>query len=290
MKILFCTDGSKISFNSLENFSKWHKSATVDIICVIDWSFLPDEVYIEESGFANSCANIACSILENTKQKVIDLGMNLNNTYRVCGSAVDSIEEQLEKEKYDLVLLGSHGKKGIQKWLGSVSREITTNSNISAYISKNPNNAKKILFTTDGSTQAIHAIKKISQNFNFENKEIYLCTVNEDPNLLFLEGNLDSSWIVEIQKKQKLFTLKILQESEYLIEECGLKIENKTILSGIPAQAIIDFASKENIDLIVLGGRLKQKHTFLSGSTKERILDAVKSDVMIIKSLAENTD
>ena len=135
MKILFCTDGSKISFNSLENFSKWHKSATVDIICVIDWSFLPDEVYIEESGFANSCANIACSILENAKQKVIDLGMNLNNTYRVCGSAVDSIEEQLQKEKYDLVLLGSHGKKGIQKWLGSVSREITTNSNISAYIS-----------------------------------------------------------------------------------------------------------------------------------------------------------
>ena len=58
MRILFCTDGSRISFNALNNFAKWSKGAIVDVICVIDWSFLPDEVSIQEDGFATSCANI----------------------------------------------------------------------------------------------------------------------------------------------------------------------------------------------------------------------------------------
>ena len=39
MKILFCTDGSKISFNALHNISCWIKDAIIDTICIIDWSF-----------------------------------------------------------------------------------------------------------------------------------------------------------------------------------------------------------------------------------------------------------
>ena len=290
MKVLFCTDGSKTSFNALENFSKWHRAASVDIICVIDWSFLPDEVYIEESGFANSCANVACSIIEKAKNEITELGMNLDEAYRVCGSASDSIAEQLDSKNYDLVLMGSHGKKGQQRWLGSVSREIIINTQTSGYVSKENNNAQKILFTTDGSEQALHAIKKTINSFNFENKEIHLCTVNEDPDLLFLEGSLDANWLLEIQKRQKMFALKTLKEAELLIQESGLTIAGKSVLSGQPAQAIIDYSSKENIDLIVLGGRLKAKHTFLRNSVNERILENTKSDVMIIKSQSENIE
>ncbi len=290
MKVLFCTDGSKISFNALENFAKWHGSGEVDIICVIDWSFLPDEVYIEESGFTNSCTNIACTILENAKQKVNELGLKLNESYRVCGSAVDSILEQLDTVEYDLVLMGSHGKKGIQRWLGSVSREIITNTEISGYVTKNSNKAEKILFTTDGSEQTAFAIKKVLENFNLENKEIHLCTVNEDPELLFLEGSLDTNWLLEIQKRQKIFALKILNTAETLITDKNLKVAGKSVLTGQPAHAIIDYASKEHIDLIVLGGRLKAKHTFLRNSVNERILENTTADVLIIKSHSENIE
>ena len=44
MKALFCTDGSKISFNALYNFSNWSKREAIDAICVIDWNFLPEDV------------------------------------------------------------------------------------------------------------------------------------------------------------------------------------------------------------------------------------------------------
>lgn len=69
MRVLFCTDGSKISFNALNNFARWSKGAIIDVICVIDWSFLPDEVSIEEDGFANSCANVADNILNYAEKK-----------------------------------------------------------------------------------------------------------------------------------------------------------------------------------------------------------------------------
>ena len=288
MKVLFCTDGSKISFSALENFAKWHKSAVIDIICVIDWSFLPDEVYIEESGFADSCSNIACTILERAKSKVRELGLILNDSFRVCGGASDSIAEQLDSTDYDLVLMGSHGKRGIQKWLGSVSREIVTSTSTSDYVSKVSLPCMKILFTADGSEQAVYAIKKTLENFDLKDKEIHLCTVNEDPDLLFLEGSLDTNWLLEIQKRQKIYALKTLNSAENIIVERGFSVSGKTVLTGQPAQAITDYAAKEQIDLIVLGGRLRAKHTFLRNTVNERILENTKSDVMIIKSRSES--
>lgn len=284
MKILFCTDGSKISYSAIENFSKWNKSAMVDIICVIDWSFLPEEVYIEEAGFANSCSDIAKGIIESTECKIKELGLEVNQSIKQCGNAADCIIEQLKKENYDLVIMGSHGKKGIQKWLGSVSREIISNTPVSGYISKEINSAEKILFTTDGSRQAVHAIKFVSENFDLTDKEIYLCTVNEDPDLLFLEGNLDTNWLLAIQKRQKLFALKTIREAENIIEHDDVIVANKAVLSGTPAQKIIDYTTREGIDLIVLGGKHKSKmESFLLGSVSKRVLDNVKCDIMIIK-------
>ena len=75
MKILFCTDGSKISFNALKNISHWVKKAEIDTICVIDWSFLPDEINIEDENFSYSCANMADSVLNYAKEEINKLQM-----------------------------------------------------------------------------------------------------------------------------------------------------------------------------------------------------------------------
>ena len=166
MRILFCTDGSKISFDALRNISKWVNDAIIDVICVIDWSFLPDEVSIEADGFAMSCANIADTILEYAEKEVEFLNLKLGKKIKNCGSAIESILEQSEKEKYDLILMGSHGKKGIQKWLGSVSQEVLNSSKITDYISREANNRKRILFTTDGSKCSIGIIQKLLPMLN----------------------------------------------------------------------------------------------------------------------------
>lgn len=283
MKVLFCTDGSKISYHSIQNFSHWVSDFTVDIICVIDWSFLPDSVSIEDSEFAFQCANSADSILDYTEKLLKENNMNVGKKIKMCGSTVDAILETANKSDYDFVILGSHGKKGIQKWLGSVSQEISSSSEISTYISKDRNNGKKVLFTVDSSELSFNVITKCLDNLNMDGKEIHLLTVYEIPDYLFLEGNLDSNWILEVEKKQEKAALMLLNKFEKLFNDKEWHVHSKAILNGVPAQEIIKYSSKHDIDLVVSGVRDK-KHLsrFLLGSVSKRVLEGTKSDVLIV--------
>lgn len=291
MKVLFCTDGSKISYNALSNFSRWAKDAIIDVICVIDWSFLPENVRVEASGFSNTCANIADDILLYAKNEIENLGMLCGETFKYCGSAVESILEQSEKEDYDVILLGSHGKKGIQKWLGSVSREIAYGERLTTYISKQENSGANILFATDGTDSANLAITKVLENLNLENKQIFLCTVNETADMLFLNGNLDSNWIMSIEEKQQKFSSEALKELKERFKHRGFMTAEEVVLSGNPAQKILDYASAKNIDLIVTGSRGKSKmQDFLLGSVSKKILENAKCDVLIVKDSIKHND
>lgn len=284
MKILFCTDGSKISFNALKNISYWIKQATIDTICVIDWNILPAEITIDEENFSFSCANVADTILDYAEEEIKNLGLQLGNRIKNCGSAIESILEQSEKDKYDLILMGSHGKKGIQKWLGSVSQEIINSSKISDYIAKKENNKKKVLFTTDGTECSLSVIGEIISDIELSDKEVHICMVNEDPNLLFLEGTLDTNWLLDIQKQQYMYASNAIESIKKIIESRGIEVNQSTILTGIPAQEIINYAKNNEIDLIILGSRNKSKmDRFLMGSVSKRILENVVSDIWLVR-------
>lgn len=283
MRALFCTDGSKISFNALHNFAKWSKGAIVDVICVIDWSFLPDEVRIEEAGFANSCANVADNILDYAEKEIARTNLILGDKIKRCGESVGCILEQADREKYELVIMGSHGKKGIQRWLGSVSRDVINNIEISSFVSKQSNSAKKILFAADGTDNSINALNQSIKLLNLNEKEIYICVVLENPSLLFLEGTLDTHWLLEIEKQQQDYAEKTIRNAKTKLEEYNLPVTKNAVITGIPAEKINDFALKEGIDLIVTGTRHKGKFNQLKSSVSKRILEITHSDVMIVK-------
>lgn len=283
MNVLFCTDGSKISYNSIINFSSWVKDFSLDILSVVDWSCLPDSVSIENSEFASQCSTSANVILDYAETYLKEMGLNVAQKIKICGEAVDTILDLVDSGKYDFVVLGSHGKKGIQKWLGSVSQEVASSANISSYISKNINNRKKVLFAVDNSELSAKVVLNSLNFLNLEDKEIYLATVYEVPDYLFLEGNVDSTWILEIEKKQEQASRLLLNSFEKSFIEKGFQVNDKLIFRGVPSQEIINFSNKEDIDLVVTGVRTR-KHLskFLLGSVSKRILENVKSDVLIV--------
>lgn len=283
MNVLFCTDGSKISYNSIINFSSWVKDFSLDILSVVDWSCLPDSVSIENSEFASQCSTSANVILDYAETYLKEMGLNVAQKIKICGEAVDTILDLVDSDKYDFVVLGSHGKKGIQKWLGSVSQEVASSANISSYISKNINNRKKVLFAVDNSELSAKVVLNSLNFLNLEDKEIYLATVYEVPDYLFLEGNVDSTWILEIEKKQEQASRLLLNSFEKSFIEKGLEVKDKLIFRGVPSQEIINFSNKKDIDLVVTGIRTR-KHLskFLLGSVSKRILENVKSDVLIV--------
>lgn len=283
MNVLFCTDGSKISYNSIINFSSWVKDFSLDILSVVDWSCLPDSISIENSEFASQCSTSANVILDYAETYLKEMGLNVAQKIKICGEAVDTILDLVDSGKYDFVVLGSHGKKGIQKWLGSVSQEVASSANISSYISKNINNRKKILFAVDNSELSAKVVLNSLNFLNLEDKEIYLATVYEVPDYLFLEGNVDSTWILEIEKKQEQASRLLLNSFEKSFIEKGFEVKDKLIFRGVPSQEIINFSNKKDIDLVVTGIRTR-KHLskFLLGSVSKRILENVKSDVLIV--------
>ena len=283
MNVLFCTDGSKISYNSILNFSSWVKDFSLDILSVVDWSCLPDSISIENSEFATQCSTSANVILDYAETYLKEMGLNVAQKIKICGEAVDTILDLVDSGKYDFVVLGSHGKKGIQKWLGSVSQEVASSANISSYISKNINNRKKILFAVDNSELSAKVVLNSLNFLNLEDKEIYLATVYEVPDYLFLEGNVDSTWILEIEKKQEQASRLLLNSFEKSFIEKGFEVKDKLIFRGVPSQEIINFSNKKDIDLVVTGIRTR-KHLskFLLGSVSKRILENVKSDVLIV--------
>lgn len=284
MKVLFCTDGSKISYHSIENFAHWMKDFTVDIICVIDWSFLPDSVSIEDSEFAIQCTNSADSILDYTANFLTEYGLKVDKKIKMCGSTIDSILEVTDNSEYDYIVLGSHGKKGIQKWLGSVSQEIASVAKLSTYIAKEKNNRKKILFTVDSSDLSTNVVNKTLESLDLTDKEIHLLTVYEVPDYLFLDGNVDSNWILEIERKQDKAALILLNQFEKLFTDKGYNISAKTVLSGVPAQEIIKYSNNNEIDLVVSGTRDKKYLSkFILGSVSKRVLESAKADVLIIR-------
>lgn len=283
MNVLFCTDGSKISYNSIINFSFWVKDFSLDILSVVDWSCLPDSVSIENSEFASQCSTSANVILDYAETYLKEMGLNVAQKIKICGEAVDTILDLVDSGKYDFVVLGSHGKKGIQKWLGSVSQEVASSANISSYISKNINNRKKVLFAVDNSELSAKVVLNSLNFLNLEDKEIYLATVYEVPDYLFLEGNVDSTWILEIEKKQEQASRFLLNSFEKSFIEKSFEVKDKLIFRGVPSQEIINFSNKKDIDLVVTGIRTR-KHLskFLLGSVSKRILENVKSDVLIV--------
>jgi nucleotide-binding universal stress UspA family protein len=283
MNVLFCTDGSKISYNSIINFSSWVKDFSLDILSVVDWSCLPDSVSIENSEFASQCSTSANVILDYAETYLKEMGLNVAQKIKICGEAVDTILDLVDSGKYDFVVLGSHGKKGIQKWLGSVSQEVASSANISSYISKNINNRKKVLFAVDNSELSAKVVLNSLNFLNLEDKEIYLATVYEVPDYLFLEGNVDSTWILEIEKKQEQASRLLLNSFEKSFIEKSFEVKDKLIFRGVPSQEIINFSNKKDIDLVVTGIRTR-KHLskFLLGSVSKRILENVKSDVLIV--------
>ncbi len=287
MKILFCTDGSQISFNAIRNYSHWVKKEDiiVDTICVIDWSFLPDETIIDGSEFVNSCRNVADSILEYSEKEIKSIGFIAGEKIKQCGSAVESILEQLDNESYDTIVMGSHGKKGLQIWLGSVSREVLEASQIPTYISKKHTNTQNVLFATDGSEESLDAAEKAINMLNLQDKNVYACTVTENPDLLFLEGTLDPNWMMAIKTQQQIYSDNAIKTILALFDKYKIEVKQSRIIEGIPAQSILNYAKEKNIDLIITGSKIKTKmHRFLLDSVSKRVVENAKMDTLTMKS------
>lgn len=283
MKALFCTDGSDVSLLALDNLQHYCEDMEIDILCVIDWHFHPVYMTHPQQDFINTYEDIAENVLRYAQESIKEKGYVVGELKKSWGSASEEILKYTQKTHYDLIIMGSNGKKGVKNWLGSVSRRVVNNVNQPVFISKETRKNKRVLFTADGSYCSKYAIKKALSLFNFEEKEIYLITVMEDVSNLPIEITSNKEWFNDYLKKRNCFAQNVIRETSATLKEYNLNVKNDYSLIGAPSSTILETIENHDIDLVILGSRSKDKVSeFLLGSTSKRVLENAKCSVLII--------
>jgi nucleotide-binding universal stress UspA family protein len=297
MKVLFCADGSQASFYAVRKALPFsHKSDEIEIINVIDWGLLPTYVTFPQEGdviYPNE-KKISERILDETEELIKSYGFSVNKTYYMHGQPDKRILEFIETENYDLVVLGSHGKKGIKRWLGSVSRKIVSKSPVPVLVVRPPQNttvlhgSKEIVFAVDGSEYSYNAIIKTLSMLNLDDCSIEIMTVKEGADSLPPEIKTDKEWLKKCLDKQTEIANNNIEKALLVFSKHNIQVKKSSILEGDPAEEILNYTDKYQPALIVMGshgrGNLPE---LLLGSVSKRVLDHSSSPVLIVPTRKE---
>ena len=144
MKILLAVDGSECSKQAVAAVAErpWPPGTKVKIFSAVELPFvptpetwaLPDSYYsqLEEAATeaANQAAEYAAERLQKSELTPLAIATEIKN-----GEARELILAEAERWGADLIVLGSHGYSGWQRfWLGSVSNAVATHAPCSVEI------------------------------------------------------------------------------------------------------------------------------------------------------------
>lgn len=282
MKVLFCTDGSSKSFNAINNFSKLFNEIETDILSVSDMTYFNDNILMYNDKIIEQCSNNVDSIIKTAEEYLENIGIRAEKRIKKCGNTVDQILTIESKNEYEYIVMGSNGKKGIQKWLGSVSQEVASKSKTPVYISKTRKNINNILFPVSRNMYLNNGLSKIINKSNLTNKNISLISIYEMPEFLFLSGNIDSNWITDVEMKQRKESIDLLKSIEKIFIERGITVADKAVIKGNPTEEILKYINDYYVSLTILGMKNTHKR---NTSISKNILEQAECDIIIDKNI-----
>lgn len=147
MKILLAIDDSRFSETAVDNVLKEFKPATTEV-CVLTvveslalttpaYTFGAGPVFAEDyTGILNKWRTEAQSLVEQTAKKLGAAGFKTTAIVGE-GEARTAILDRAEQWRPDLIILGSHGRRGLDRFLlGSVSEGIARHARCSVQIAR----------------------------------------------------------------------------------------------------------------------------------------------------------
>lgn len=145
MKVLVATDGSTFSQDALGRLGDFLPAKTQEVLIT---TVIPNPntgaigfvgpPYIDYGVLAEQLRQEAQAILERSAAVIKAQGYQTRGVYRE-GDPANEILELAQEEGVQLIVVGSHGRTGVRRFLlGSVSDRITTHANCSVLVIKQP--------------------------------------------------------------------------------------------------------------------------------------------------------
>ena len=143
MKVLVPIDDSDCSWNAVHSLSKraWHESVEFNIVTVVPFSPRPPYAMgsvDDQHKTQNMLKEYGQQLIDGTVAEVKKIVKHSQVSGKVLvGGITSSIVQEAEDWKPDLIVMGSHGRKGFQKlFLGSVAEEVSKQVNCKIEIIK----------------------------------------------------------------------------------------------------------------------------------------------------------
>ena len=138
--LLVPTDGSKLSSKAVAQATALAKLAGARITLYYSMPAYPDPVYVESAimaayvppdVFKDQSAKFATKVLAKETQKIAAAGVKVEACQSASTTPWEGIIEVAQKRKCDLIVMASHGRRGVAGFLlGSETQKVLTHSKV----------------------------------------------------------------------------------------------------------------------------------------------------------------
>lgn len=208
------------------------------------------------------------------------------------GDIVDNVVEKASKIPADLVVLGTHGRRGLARlMMGSVTERVLRHAtppvlSVSPHASAPPSTGvpfRNVLCPVDFSPSSLHALDLALSLVGDEGMVTLLHVVE-----FYIDKAVGETVAFDMDGLRQRHQEQALEKLEAAVARdvrSRTKLETSTLDSGAPYKEILERAESDEIDAIVMGvmGR-SAADLFFFGSTTNHVVRAARCPVLTVRA------
>lgn len=210
------------------------------------------------------------------------------DTCLVEGQPHEAITERANETDSDLIVMGRHGRSGLrERFLGTTTDRVVRHTSVpvlavpGATVDRSTSGTyDNILLTTDGSENAVRAApygEDIAQHFEASLHLLNVVDVQTEAGV-FDAGGVSEEFIERLEEDGHEAVEQLAQQ----IDDTELPVES-AVVRGHPQEAIADYTTENDIDLIVMSSEGESNLVSQSlGSVTDRVLRTVDVPVFVV--------
>lgn len=283
LRVLLATDGTEAA-RAAEDFLRelvLPAGSAVEALTVLD---APE--WRVPASLAGAEQEWADRITREAQARLQAPGVQLSRAVR-RGATAEQIIDAADEFHADLIVLGSHGRSGLERFLlGSVAEKVARFARQPVLVARRPGRVlRKVLVALDGSDHAGRALRMAARMPFPAEAEVTLCHVMRPyyaplgPEYIPEMDRL----LLEVQECQRKDAVKLLDAAgDDMLR--WRKPATKVLLEGDPADQVLRLGAEQQADLIVLGAKgVSGFEALLVGSVADRVLKHAHCSVLLVR-------
>jgi nucleotide-binding universal stress UspA family protein len=260
-----------------------HSGATLHVVFA---EILHSDLYRDQATHESLENEMGARLRESTGDLA---GVEMKHAVVRDVAAAPAILTYAEEVDADLIVVGTHGRRGIRRlFLGSVAEELVRAAPcpvlaVRTEASADPEDLKTILVPTDFSVHALGALKQARElAATFGARIDLLHIVESNPHPAFYDHGVFSVYDVDPNFDEKVLT----HLKEFFRKSEGPEVEVEYhVMAGVARRDIAQFAATNASGMIVMAthGLTGLKH-FLIGSVAEKTVRQTPCPIYVVKA------